>query len=187
MVRPKSVGKAKRINITSKRKVFGRSPKELVAEFRNQLISGTNVRIYSVPGTNERFVLQSVSMGGTQDLFEVRTRGNAITFNHVGRFTGGFTHREITDATLKGKGLGTRTLKSERALARAKGHPQSPITTNQRSTLLLLLKNGYRINRAASAEAIKATGVKSEKALADFLKKKGTFDHIIEEFRLEKP
>ena len=189
MVRPKAVGKAKRINITSKQKVFGISSKTILDSFRHQFDNSHKyARLYVVPDKERpRVVIKANTHSGSQILFEVKTYNNNLQFEPVGVFDEGFGHRLIRDKSLRGKGLGSKALASERALKRAKGRPQAAVKTDQKSTLMLLLKNGYKINKAASAGAMVATGIRTEKELIEFLKKKREADPILEEFRLEKP
>jgi hypothetical protein len=189
MIKHISPIKARRINVKSNKSIFGKTPIDILESFNHYFNNSHKyVRIYTVPkGNTQRVIIKANTKDNSQILFEVKTYKNNIMFEPMGVFDENFSHRLIRDKSLRNKGLGTKALKSERALKRATKKNQAQITTNQKSLMLLLLKKGYKINKTTSAKAMRYTRTKNEKELIEYLKKIKDPDPIIMEFKFEKP
>ena len=171
----------------SKRKIHGFSLRKIEKLYKEYFKAEhgawrlTNIRFYEVPGNPPRFVIKGIARSGYQYLNEILFRNGKPSFTQVGEFFDDFSHREITLESLKGKGLGSAVMKSYLAMQRRKGKPVLNHSASTKSTLLLFLRNGFKIKWDASTRInihiiSQRTGIKikNEEDLIKALKKIST-------------
>lgn len=189
--------KAKRLNPKAAdiaaRKVLGKPASEAFS-FMKGMFPDTPFRMYKIEGRAPRYVAL-MRLPSKQMLFEItRTSQGEFTIGDakneltpVGTFSLGFNHREITDPTLRGRGLGSKALRIDMAHARKGGFSVNHGVTQRKSTALLYLKNGFRVDVKASAEALNAFGVRTQAELLAYLNNPSTPERVGKRLIFDKP
>lgn len=125
-------------------KIFGHQLEKIIELFINERrILTKPIRLYKT--SDGRYLLHAIYPMGSQDFFEVKKNNSGIMFESVGKFHADFWYRKIEDESLVGKGLGKKALKVYLAHQRQDKVKKVRINTTAKSTLLLLLKNGFQL------------------------------------------
>ncbi|MDO8627874.1 MAG: hypothetical protein Q7K42_05390 [Candidatus Diapherotrites archaeon] len=175
---------------TSAERIFGISPKELIELFRTKIgkhLEGTKYypKIIRIRKTDDgRYIMHSIEKSGRQDLYEVVKYKDGIQFDRVGEFSETFTNREIYDLTLQGKGLGSNALEIFMKLQRMKKLDTVTISSGKKSTLLMLLKNGFKLLPVeddfgkVTRRILESFGIINEQELVAYLQKAETPEQL---------
>ncbi len=171
--------KVKRVLPSSKQRVFGLPPKQVLEKFSREYPNHKNQRLYLLPGKEESAVIKAV-LPSKQLIFNVKqTQGKELEFHPAGAFNAGFTHREVFGiGTPRGAGIGRAALRTELAIARKHGQDQHIVNSQQKSSTLLFLKEGYKIDPTTNRQAMAVTGIRTEKQLIEFLKNPSTPEEL---------
>ncbi len=168
--------KARRILPSSKQRVFGLPPKQVLEKFSAEFPNHKNQRLYLIPGEKESAVIKAI-LPSKQLLFNVKHSSGNLEFHPAGAFNHGFTHREVFGAP-RGVGLGRAALRTELAIARKKGLKHHNVNSPHKSSTLMFLKEGYKIDPATNKQAMAATGIRTERELIEFLTKQSTPEEL---------
>jgi hypothetical protein len=174
--------------LRSGERIFGLTPYGVRKLFQKAMRVRSPVkifRIYKVSKDKLRYIVHVMRPDG-QYFYEIHNSVNSgISFENVGRFFGPFDSREIKDESLRGKGLGTKALKSYTAQLRSEGGKRSSLVSSVKSALLMLLKKGYKIDRKKVSLPISLLGrkVRNEKELMELLENDETPESLDVEMR----